>query len=117
MGWPSHKGAEFAISTRRLQVQYYWIVPEDVFELWSRPQSAKRGTNHTGLAAHLAQFVLCIPQLVRFRALRDILYVEKGVLRPDDFVAAVAAMHAISAALPTSAGDHRDVGESYCYSG
>jgi hypothetical protein len=62
-----------SLARRALQVQYYWVLPEDVWSLWSCPQPAKRGTGHVGLSANLVQFALCIPQLLRFQALQGAL--------------------------------------------
>lgn len=90
-GWPAQADAVAAGIARRLQVQYYWVVPEDVFESWSHPQAAKPGTGDAGFEKHLAQFVLCIPQLLRFKALQRVLRDSRGVKQPDELMPALSA--------------------------
>lgn len=102
-GWPAQTvtkaaGMVLASPSRQLQVQYYWIVPEDVFESWTRPQAPKPGTGHGGFATHLAQFVLCIPQLLRFKALQCVLRDSRGVQHPDELMSTLSA--ACDAAFP-----------------
>ena len=116
-GWPRNPGpADPAVGEagssvtvpapvrRAMQVQYFWVLPEDVWPLWCRPQSAKQGTGHAGLAKHLAQFALCIPQLMRFQAMRGIL--SELVHRPDELLDLLEASEVEASSAPATFSPH-----------
>lgn len=58
-GWPRPPSAE----KRRMQIKYFWAVPQDVFPKWVSRQPAKRGSDTTPAAKaaykHAKQYVLC----------------------------------------------------------
>jgi hypothetical protein len=64
-GWPQRplsKKHPNLKKRRRLQVPYYWAVPDSEFdESWVVEQQAKDGTGQPQMAERLVQFAVCIP--------------------------------------------------------
>jgi hypothetical protein len=61
-GWPT--SAPFLDTTdaaARRRIPYVWVVPEDKWDSWTRPQSPKLGTNDADVRAQLVQYALRMP--------------------------------------------------------
>jgi hypothetical protein len=60
-GWPRPASAK----NKRMQIKYFWAVPEDVFKKWIVRQLPKKGSDETPEAKaayeHAQQFALCVP--------------------------------------------------------
>jgi len=60
-GWPRPPSAK----NKRMQIKYFWAVPEDVFKKWTVRQLPKEGSDKTPAAKaayeHAQQYTLCVP--------------------------------------------------------